>query len=252
MTDALPDGATATVPFALERTLAVETERDSHEEGARVYKIEAGALTIARESVTLTRYKLRNGADRTAKLLLKHPRVGGARLVKPPAGTEDNLGAGSALVPAEVAARASGTVTVDERQQSMRQVSWLDPLADEAVRNFLADKRSDPATAKVLAAAWTIRKALISASEERAKLTAEDADLRRGTEETRNNLKALEKNTAAGDLRAKLTARLGADSARLDQVTKRTVEVDLAINEQQVRFADAIRGLKLVLASSAE
>jgi hypothetical protein len=252
MTDALPDGATATVPFALERTLAVETDRDFHEEGARIYKIEAGALTIARESVTLTRYKLRNGADRAAKLLLKHPRAGSARLVKPPAGTEDNLGTGSALVPAEVAARASAIVTVDERQQSMRQVSWLDPLADEAVHNFLADKRSDPATGKVLAAAWIIRKALITATDERAKLAAEDADLRRGTEETRNNLKALEKNTAAADLRAKLTARLGADSARLDQVTKRMVEVDLSINEQQVRFADALRGLKVVLASSAD
>jgi hypothetical protein len=94
-----------------------------------------------------------------------------------------------------------------------------------------------------------IRKALVAAVNERAKLAAEEADLRRGTEETRANLKALEKNKAADDLRAKLTDRLAADSARLDQVTKRTVEVDMAVAEQRVRFSDAIRGIKVARAA---
>jgi hypothetical protein len=246
MTDALPDGATATVPFALERTLAVEQERQTREEGARLYTIEAGALTIARDTVILSKYTLKNGADHTAKLLIKHGRTGGARLYHPPAGTEDNLGTGSALVPAEVAARATQTLTVDERLQSTRGIDWLSPLADDAVRAYGADRTADPTAVKALAEAWLIRKALVAAVNERAKLSAEEADLRRGTEETRANLKALEKNKAADDLRAKLTDRLAADSARLDQVTKRTVEVDMAVAEQRVRFSDAIRGIRIV------
>jgi hypothetical protein len=246
MTDPLPEGAAATVPFALERTLAVEKEYESREEGARLYKIEAGVLSIARDSVTLTKYKLRNGADRVAKLLIKHPRTATARLVHPPAGTEDNLGTGSALVPTELGARASKTVTVDERVQSVRNADWLSPLAEEAVGAYVADRQADPAVVKTLAGAWVIRKVLVAAANERAKLAAEESDLRRATEETRQNIKALEKNKAADDLRAKLTSRLEADSARLDQITKRTVEVDLAINEQRVRFQDAIRGIKVV------
>ncbi|HET6283736.1 MAG TPA: hypothetical protein VFH73_22475 [Polyangia bacterium] len=55
------------------------------------------------------------------------------------------------------------------------------------------------------------------------------------------NLSAL-----AAVLRTKLTARLGTDSARLDELLKRLVEVDLTINEQRVRFQDAIRAIKLV------
>jgi hypothetical protein len=249
MTDALPDGATATVPFALERTMAIEQEREFREEGARIYKIEAGTLQIARDSVTLTKYKARNGAPRAAKLLVKHARVGGARLVKPPEGTEDNVGTGSALLPMKVAANATETLAVDERQQTVRNVDWLDPLADDAVRAYLggANGKVDPDVAKVLKAAWAVRQALVDASNERIKLAGQENDLRRATDETRNNLKALEKNTAAGDLRARLTARLGADSAELDRVTKRIVEVDLTLNEQRVRLADALRGLKLVL-----
>jgi hypothetical protein len=251
MTDPLPVGATATVPFALERTVAVDRDRESRQEGARLYHIEAGTISIARDGVTLTRYRLRNGADRAAKLLVKHPRLAGARLEKPPAGTEDNVGTGSALVPANVGPHATVTLTVDERQQTVTGVDWLSPLADDAVKAYLGDGRADKAVAEPLAAAWEIRKTLVKVSEDREKLAAEDADRRRATEETRANLKALEKNTAAGDLRAKLTARLAADSARLDTIGKRLVELDLSLGEQRVRFNDAIRGIKL-LASSFE
>ena len=140
MTDPLPDGATATVPFALERTLAVDKEREHREEGARLLHIEAGTLTIARDSVTLTKYRLRNGADRAAKLLIKHPRVAGARLEKPPAGTEDNVGTGSALLPAALAAHA--TVHAGRRRAAAdgRGLDWLSPLADDAVRAYLGDR----------------------------------------------------------------------------------------------------------------
>src|SRR3954454_21338012 len=73
MGDPLPDGATTTVPFALERSLAVETVRTYTEEGARIARIEAGALTIERDTVNRTRYRVKNGSDKLAKVLLKHP-----------------------------------------------------------------------------------------------------------------------------------------------------------------------------------
>jgi acetate kinase len=110
----------------------------------------------------------------------------------------------------------------------------------------VADQHADPVVVAQLKAAWPLRRALLDARAERQTLAATDADLRRSTEETRANLKALEKNTAAADLRAKLTARLADDSARLDQVGKRIIEVDLKINESQVAFNDAIRAIKLL------
>jgi hypothetical protein len=245
MTDPLPDGATATVPFALERSLAVEQNRETREEGARLYHIEAGVLTIAREQVLLAHYQLRNGADRDAKILVKHPRTNGARLVAPPAGTEDNIGTGSALVPAAVPAHATTKLTVDERQQMTWTIDWLAPLADQAVQAYVSDKRADASVAAQLRAAWEFRKVLVRAGDERAQIAVRDVELRRSTEETRANLKALEKNTTAGDLRAKLTARLADTAARLDTIGKRIIEIDLLVNEQRVRFNEAIRAIKL-------
>ena len=245
MTDPLPDGATATVPFALERTLAVEQSRETREEGARLYHIEAGVLTIAREQVLLAHYQVRNGADHDAKMLIKHPRTGGARLVAPPTGTEDNVGTGSALVPATVTAHATTKLTVDERQQMTWTIDWLAPLADQAVQTYLADKRANGDVAAQLRAAWEFRKVLVRAGDERTKIAVQDTELRRSTEETRANLKALEKNTTAGDLRAKLTARLADSAARLDALGKRIIEIDLLVNEQRVRFTEAIRAITL-------
>ena len=62
----------------------------------------------------------------------------------------------------------------------------------------------------------------------------------------RRNLKALEKNRTAGDLREKLTERLAKNSLRLEEITKRLVEVDMRVNEQRVRFLDMIRSVKLL------
>jgi hypothetical protein len=246
MTDPLPDGATASVPFALDRSVAIESTRERREEGARLYHIEAGQLTVARDTVLLTKYKAKNGADRVAKLVIKHPRTAGARMNNFPAGTEDNTGTGSALVPAPVGPRATIDLTLDERQQTTRNVDWLEPLADDAIRAYVGDKRADQVVVAQLKAAWDIRKVLVAASQEHHKLVAEDSERRRVTEETRANIKALEKNHAAGDLRAKLTERLAADSAKLDVVGKKLIEVNMRIAENQVRFAEAIRAIKVM------
>jgi hypothetical protein len=246
MTDALPDGATATVPFALERGLAVEVSRTNREEGARLYHIEGAVLTIGRDEVFVTKYHVKNGGDRAVRLLVKHPRMSGARLNNFPPGTEDNVGTASALVPTPVGPRATIDLSLDERQETQRNLDWLSPLADDAVKAYWTDGRADPVIVAQLKAAWNVREILVKAVEQQRKLSAEDQERRRATEETRANLKALEKNTAAADLRAKLTSRLAADSARLDVLGKQLVEVSLKVNENQIRFNEAIRAIKLL------
>jgi hypothetical protein len=245
MLDPLPAKATATVPFALERSLAVESERRNLELGARLFKIEAGELVVERDSVTRTLYKIKNGGEANAKLLVRHPRLAAARLYKPPAGTEDNLGAGNALLPIQVQAASRAELTVEERQPTQENTNWLSPVADEAVAAYLADARADPGLAAQLTSAWGQREALKKANDERASLTQSQAELEKSARETRLSLEAIEKNKQAGDLRAKLTARLADVTNRLDQITKKLVELNLRTSELEVRFRDAIREVRL-------
>lgn len=245
MLDPLPPKATATVPFALERSLAVENERQNLELGARLFKIEAGELVVERDSVTRTLYKIKNGSEQSAKLLVRHPRLAAARLYKPPAGTEDNLGTGSALVPIVVQAAARAELTVEERQPTQERTDWLSPVADEAVKAYIADPRAEHTLVTALSGAWSGRDTLKKVSDERSALAQSQAELEKSARETRLSLEAIEKNKQAGDLRAKLTARLSDVTSRLDQITKKLVELNMRASELEVRFRDAIRELKL-------
>ncbi|WP_437517430.1 hypothetical protein [Sorangium sp. So ce1099] len=246
MVEPLPPGATTTVPFALERALAVDTAREETAEGARIAKIEGGALEIERDWVTHTKYAVRNGGDAAARTLVKHPRLHGTRLHAPPKGTEDNVGTGSALVPVDVPRRGTAVLDVDERRLFRQQIDWLSQLADDAVQAYLKDPRADAAVAKQLGQAWDVRGKLRPAIDERDKLLAEQQRLEQQSQELRQNLRAIEKNRTADELRRDLTDRLAKASARLDEITKRVIVLEMQINEQQIRFRDLTNEIKLL------
>ncbi len=241
--ESLPPGATATVPFAVERGLAVQHERKFSEQGARLVRIESGELTIERDTVTETTYTLKNGLPEPAKLLVKHPRTHGARLHAPPKGTEDNVGTGHALIPGDVRGGGKVTLVVDEREARERREDWLSERADDAVKAFLADPKSGAAMVATLTDAWKVRGALKTSRDRVAALETEQAELERMTRETRFSLKAIEDNRQALDLRAKLTKRLAEGTTRLEQITKELIELKMAVGEQEIRFRDALRGI---------
>ncbi len=243
--DPLPPSATATVPFALDRAVAVDSQMKVDEEGARVAAIEAGELTIERDVRFRTTYRVRNGSDKPARLHVKHVRRADSRLHQPPKGTEDNVGTGSALVPVDVGARGGAELVVDERTGSARRADWLSEQANQAITAYLADPRSDPKAVAALRTAWGLRPGLVKLAEEERALRGEQAELSRSTEETRRNLKTLEKNPAAAALRAQLTDRLAKAAVRLNEITKRLVEIQLASNAQRVRFNEALRTVKV-------
>ncbi len=245
MVDPLPAGATATVPFALERAIAVDHQQKSDETGERVAKIENGQLWIERDAVLRTTYRLRNGTERPIKLLVKHPRQSDTRLFEAPKETEDNVGTGTALVPTVVAPNTTGELIVDERATVRRWEDWFSPIANNAVKAYLADPRAPTATVAKLTAAWALRNEIVQKREVRLKLEREKHDLSTASEETRRNLKAIEKNRDADALRRRLTARLTEIVARLDELTKQSVENNMKLTELEVRFREAIREIKI-------
>ncbi len=246
MVDPLPPGATATVPFALERSLAVESNSTSNEEGARVAAIEGGRLEINRDWVTHTKYTVKNGGDADAKALIKHARQWGTRLNNAPKGTEDNTGTSSALVPMDIPKHGTAVLDVDERKETRRQIDWLDQLADDAVKAYLADPRADQAVVAQLRQAWEARAKLRTSLDERDKLNAERGQLDAQIDQLNTSLHAIEKNKLADELRKTLTARLATASTRIDEITKRVIVLDMQVSEQSIRFRDLINPIKMV------
>jgi hypothetical protein len=245
--DPLPPGATATVPFALDRSIAVDVDRKYDEQGARLAKIENGELTIERDRVTQTKYRMKNGGDAAVKILVKHPRINGSTLNAPPPGTEDNVGTGTALVPASMPPRGNVDLVVDERSAERLGADWFSTLADNAIKAYVAAPKSDQGVVQKLNAAWLVRADMIKKREERDSLSRQASDLSRASDETRRNLRAIEKNKSAEALRQKLTARLTDYSSKLDDINKRMVDLDSKLAEGGVQFNEAIRDIKLTL-----
>jgi uncharacterized protein YlxW (UPF0749 family) len=81
---------------------------------------------------------------------------------------------------------------------------------------------------------------------DRAKLQQETDTLSQSTEETRRNLRAIEKNKSAEALRQKLTARLADAATKLDDLNRKLVEIDAKEGELTVTFREAIRDVKFV------
>lgn len=203
------------------------------------------SLWVERDHVTQTIYRVENGSDAQAKVLLKHARAPGTRLLGAPRDTDDNVGTGTALVPMTVAAHAKGELTVEERATERQQVDWLSALAEAAVKGYLADAKSDPAVVRKLSPAWATRNELSKSNEERGALLIQSNDLSRTTEETRRNLRAIEKNKTAEALRQKLTARLTDVSSKLDDVNRKVVELDAHLAELRIKLTESLRDIHL-------
>jgi hypothetical protein len=246
--DVVPSGATATVPFALEGGIVVTRNRDprSEETGARIAKIENGELTVERDAVTRTTYKMQNGADEAAVVRVRHDRAPGTRLFGPPAGTEDRLGSGDALVPISVPAHAAADLVVDERAPGRKPCDWMSALADEAVRAYLADPHADPAVAKALSAAWNIREQYQRLANERDSLRLQAQTLSQSTDEERKNMRSIEKSAGVDALRQKIAADFAKASARLAELTQKAATRDAELPELRRRFHDAVAGIAFV------
>jgi uncharacterized coiled-coil DUF342 family protein len=111
------------------------------------------------------------------------------------------------------------------------------------VKAYLADSRADRAVVAKLTPAWAVRKEIVDRAEARNKLAQEQATLSQQTQETRANLRAIEKNKTADQLRARLTARLTETSTRIDEVSKRIVEIDAKLAELRIQLKELLRDL---------
>ncbi len=242
MMESLPDGATTTVPFSLERGIAVESSQTSAVEGSRLVRMVREMLTLERYSVTRTTYRARNGLDHSVRLLYRHA-LNGAQLFEPPAGSETSNG--NALVPTAIDAHGRTEVVVTARTPFTVNADLSNEQAADALTAYLRDGHPPDAIATTLRTALDLRRQMAELTQQRDNQVTRRDDLQRNAEETRGNLTAIQRNPAAADLRAQLTARLARTATEIDQTIRRIVELDTQIGERRVRLVETIRGVEL-------
>lgn len=247
--DPLPNEATAVVPFALERGLAVESTSTFDVEGARLLRIRRGEVQIERFRTTRTTYTVRNGMDRDARVLIRTPTPEGTSLFEPPTGTESANG--SALVPVRIATHGRSEQLIVARSPFSITTNWADRQAVEAIRAFIAQNRAPRDVIDALRTALELQEQVTSLSGQRDEEMNRLRDLQINSQETRDNLEAIRRNPGAADLRARLTARLAQVSGQIDQITRHAVDLDTQIGERRVRLSEAVRTIDVDATSVA-
>jgi hypothetical protein len=243
--DPLSAGAFATVKFALERSIAVDSQTRTDVQGTRLSKIDNGNLWLEHDVVLKTTYVIQNGGELAAKFLVKHPRRIGSRLFQPPAGTEDNVGTGSALLPAVLLPHGKQELVVDERSAEPEYADWFGIAADKAVEQYIADPRADAKVARALSAVWPLRGQIVAKREQRGKLQNELSQLQSEAYQKRADLVAIEKNRAAEALRRSLTARIAVIASREETLTAQNIQLGQDLSELLVRWRDGIAPIVL-------
>jgi hypothetical protein len=241
--DTLPRDASAFVPFALDKSLVVERAEHYDQQQGSLVRIQRGTVVVQRFSQRKTRYRARNGGDEPSKLYVRHPRWGEAELVAPPAGTE--LAPQRALVPVSVPAKGEAALEVTERTPVETHFGFMDQPAADAIGVWLSGPAVDAATGKALEAALALRAELLKLQDQIGGLEREQGELQNGADETRQNLKAIEKVKTAADLRARLVARLKQLDLRMSELTRQLVEARTRQSELQVRLNEALENVTL-------
>ncbi len=242
--DTLPREGRAFVPFALDKSIVVETSERYDEQQGRLVRVVHGLVTVQRFSQRKTLYRLRNGGSEVTKVYVRHARWGNAELAAPPAGTE--LAPDKALVPVSLPARGAGELELVERTPVTLDLTIMDPRAAEAISLWLSGAAaSDPQSAE-LKRALELQKQLSELVRRIGASESEHADVDGAAGETRRNLKAIEKLPSAQDLRGRLLQRLKQLDARSAELTQALIEARTQHAEIEVRLQEALEHVDLI------
>ncbi len=241
----LPRDATTFVPFAVDRSVAVQASTRGTEADAALVRITQSQVVVERFSERRTKYTVRNGGEDEVEVYLRHHRMRGATLHDPPEGTEESTD--RALVPISVRAHGSGEVEIVERTPVRRTVQFMTDIAAEAVGLYLQGGAVDAAQGPALRRALELREQFIEARTRRNAARQEKRTLTANADETRRNIESIRRLPGTGDLRRRLVRRLSDLDSRIADLTRQVVDADTTISELEVRLSEALQDVSLVV-----
>ncbi|MBN1769618.1 MAG: DUF4139 domain-containing protein [Deltaproteobacteria bacterium] len=236
----LPMGATTSIPYALERGLAISQESGNDVEEAVLVKVVHGTLTIKRYSVRKTKYVVQNLTERSGKLYIQHSRWSGWELKNLPAGSEE-VDALTVIVPVDFAAQAKTEIEILERSPMVQEVQMLNPDARAAVRLYLAGAAVDGAMGPTLRRALEIGDEVGTIDTDIQRFTEERQQVQTWTYEVQNNLYSIEGIARAGELRTRLTQRLSELQKRFDELQTKITDLTARRGEMYVELTELLR-----------
>jgi hypothetical protein len=209
------------VPYAVELSVRVLDNVDSHEGTVTRVVIRNRMLTMFRVQVKQTNYTLNNKSDSEQVCYLDHARAPEWELYDTPAPfeTTQNYWRFRFTLPA----RKKGHFTVHQKYTSHHDHSLTD-LNDQALGMWLQQRYFDAKTEEVLRAVIEQRQQAGRAEEQIARLREERETIHNAQKRIRENLQSLGDRPAEKELRERFVRTLNAQEDRLEKIEQETAE----------------------------
>jgi hypothetical protein len=240
MLDTTRPGDERLLPYAVELSVRVLDNIDSHEQPVHRVVLKGGVLLLQRLLVRQTTYHIDNKGERDQVLYLDHPRGPEWELLETaaPRETTENHWRFRFDLPAKKA-----TAFVVRQRQVLEQINRLGDLDADGLAWWLEQKHFDARTLAALRGLADLRGR--AADEERhiKRLQEERATIHEEQKRLRENLQALGDRSAEKDLRERLVRVLGTQEDRLERIAAEVQAHTEELRRCQERFRAGLDAL---------
>ena len=243
LTEPVPPGATAIVPFGLDRSIVIEPRVDTREEIELLRKIERGIATTEMQRIRRTELEIANRGPTDAKLFVRHHVPSGWTLKEPPEGMEQMRG--DTLVPITVPANGSARLELEETMPITTAIDIRSASGSRALEVFLAAGRVDPELRKDLEAIVRARRELRNVEDKLESRAGQMLGLRTRVDEVTDQLVALRKVGRAQALSGDLAKRARQLGAKLDELAAEVTSLETQRLERSIELSNLVAEMSL-------
>ncbi|MFY0535123.1 DUF4139 domain-containing protein [Nannocystis pusilla] len=246
LSEAVGTQTSTTIPFAVEPSLMVSSQAQYTGEDMRILKIVRGVLEVENFQRVATTWTVKGQPDpKGYSVLIRHPKQGGAYALKSKLEGIEEL-PDAYLVPVKVTGNAmEGKVEIVEQTPSKAVITIWDGRVPQLLDALLRLPNLDANARKKIEPLVRLRQEIGRIDTEVEGLARQQAELDQRASETRQNLEAIKKDGAAGDLRSKLNKRLDEFTRDADKLGRTIVELQSKRLEKKIELEDSLQSIDL-------
>ncbi len=243
LTDPIPPGATAVVPFALDRQVVVDRDGSTGDRISKLVKLSRGVLTAEVMHQKTTKLKITNRLGTATSVLIRHNVARGWNITKSPKIVE-KFG-DSHLFGLEIGAHESKTIEIEEATPMTRTVDLRTPVGLDLVKVWLDSAKDAPDAVKGLQQVLQFHADMARATETIESLRERADEYRNRMDELHAQLFSLKAVKTAGPLMTHLAQKMKEMSDKVSSGTLAIVAEQEKLLLSKVKFHDALAELTL-------
>ncbi len=243
LVEPVPPGATALVPYALDRQIVVDRAGDTRDDIERIVSVERGILTAEVRHSRVAKLEITNRMRTPAKVFVRHTVPKGWKLASAPKLYERQ---GEAyLFEVDIPGNTTRTYEIREETPIQRSVDLRTGIGVELVRAYVTSPGANARFAKQMAKVLADYDAMDRHRLEIESLRDRMGEYRARMDELHTQIMSLKSVKTGGALMRHLQKKMTEISGRVQKATLAIVEHQQQLMLAKIRFQDAIAELTL-------